>query len=72
LLYDGLPEPIDLDIDPGARMLYWTDRGDPPLGNTVIARRSTCRRQARRAGDRVPTPDGRHRLALDPKGGRMS
>jgi DNA-binding beta-propeller fold protein YncE len=35
VLYDGLPEPIDLDIDPRARMLYWTDRGDPPLGNTV-------------------------------------
>jgi DNA-binding beta-propeller fold protein YncE len=35
LLYDALPEPIDLDIDPGDRMLYWTDRGDPPRGNTV-------------------------------------
>jgi hypothetical protein len=35
LLYDGLPEPIDLDIDPTTRMLYWTDRGDPPRGNTV-------------------------------------
>src|SRR5882757_6282788 len=35
LLYDALPEPIDLDIDPRARMLYWTDRGDPPRGNTV-------------------------------------
>jgi hypothetical protein len=35
LLYDALPEPIDLDIDLGARMLYWTDRGDPPRGNTV-------------------------------------
>jgi len=35
LLYDALPEPIDLDIDPGARNLYWTDRGDPPRGNTV-------------------------------------
>src|SRR5277367_3920021 len=35
LLYDGLPEPIDLDIEPEDRMLYWTDRGDPPLGNTV-------------------------------------
>ena len=30
-----LPEPIDLDIDPRTRMLYWTDRGDPPRGNTV-------------------------------------
>ena len=35
VLYDGLPEPIDLDIDPTTRTLYWTDRGDPPRGNTV-------------------------------------
>jgi sugar lactone lactonase YvrE len=35
LLFDKLPEPIDLDIDFGNRMLYWTDRGDPPRGNTV-------------------------------------
>ena len=34
-LYDGLPEPIDLEIDHAKRVLYWTDRGDPPLGNTV-------------------------------------
>ena len=35
ILYDDLPEPIDLDLDLGNRMLYWTDRGDPPRGNTV-------------------------------------
>ena len=35
VLFDGLPEPIDIDIDPGQRMMYWTDRGDPPRGNTV-------------------------------------
>jgi hypothetical protein len=35
LLFDNLPEPIDLDLDPGNRMMYWTDRGDPPRGNTV-------------------------------------
>ena len=35
LLYDNLPEPIDLDLDLMSRMIYWTDRGDPPLGNTV-------------------------------------
>lgn len=35
VLFDGLPEPIDLDLDLDTRMLYWTDRGDPPLGNTV-------------------------------------
>src|SRR3954467_3209769 len=35
LLFDGLPEPIDLELDPKNRLLYWTDRGDPPRGNTV-------------------------------------
>ena len=35
LLYDALPEPIDLDLDLTNRTMYWTDRGDPPRGNTV-------------------------------------
>ena len=35
VLFNSLPEPIDLDLDLNRRMLYWTDRGDPPLGNTV-------------------------------------
>ncbi len=35
LLYDALPEPIDLDLDLANRTMYWTDRGDPPRGNTV-------------------------------------
>jgi DNA-binding beta-propeller fold protein YncE len=35
VLFKGLPEPIDLDLDLEAGMLYWTDRGDPPRGNTV-------------------------------------
>jgi hypothetical protein len=35
LLYEGLPEPIDLELDLANRMMYWTDRGDPPRGNTV-------------------------------------
>jgi DNA-binding beta-propeller fold protein YncE len=35
LLFKGLPEPIDLDLDLANRMIYWTDRGDPPRGNTV-------------------------------------
>ena len=25
----------DLDLDVAARVMYWTDRGDPPRGNTV-------------------------------------
>lgn len=72
LLFDRLPEPIDLELDLSNRMMYWTDRGDPPRGNTV---------------NRAPmdVPPGRRKdpeivfthlmegigLALDLKGGRM-
>lgn len=35
VLFDGLPEPIDLELDLEHRILYWTDRGNPPRGNTV-------------------------------------
>ncbi|KAK0664230.1 3-hydroxyacyl-CoA dehydrogenase-like protein LAM1 [Lasiodiplodia hormozganensis] len=34
-LFDGLPEPIDLELDVERQLLYWTDRGDPPTGNTL-------------------------------------
>jgi DNA-binding beta-propeller fold protein YncE len=72
LLYDKLPEPIDLDLDLESRLLYWTDRGDPPRGNTV----NRAPLEAPRGGR--PSPEivfsnlmegiG---LALDPKHGRM-
>jgi hypothetical protein len=35
VFFDRLPEPIDLELDLTNRVLYWTDRGDPPRGNTV-------------------------------------
>ena len=35
VFFDELPEPIDLELDLKNRVLYWTDRGDPPRGNTV-------------------------------------
>ena len=47
VLFSGLPEPIDLDIDPATRRLYWSDRGentisssplDPPHGIDPAAR----------------------------------
>jgi sugar lactone lactonase YvrE len=41
LLLDGLPEPIDLEFDPEAGMLYWTDRGAPPDGNSLNRARVT-------------------------------
>jgi DNA-binding beta-propeller fold protein YncE len=72
LLYENLPEPIDLDLDVANRTLYWTDRGDPPRGNTV------------NRAPMDPEPGSRKKpeilfthlmegigLALDLKGGRM-
>jgi len=35
VFFNRLPEPIDLELDLRNRVLYWTDRGDPPRGNTV-------------------------------------
>jgi DNA-binding beta-propeller fold protein YncE len=35
VVFKDLPEPIDLEIEHTTRTLYWTDRGDPPDGNTV-------------------------------------
>lgn len=31
----GLPEPIDLELDEESCMLYWTDRGEIPYGNSL-------------------------------------
>ncbi len=47
VLFQRLPEPIDLDLDLARRMIYWTDRGanivsraamDPPPGTYLHAR----------------------------------
>ena len=35
LIFDNLPEPIDLEIDSQTETLYWTDRGEHPLGCTL-------------------------------------
>jgi crotonobetainyl-CoA:carnitine CoA-transferase CaiB-like acyl-CoA transferase/DNA-binding beta-propeller fold protein YncE len=72
LLYDALPEPIDLDIDPTTRTLYWTDRGDPPRGNTV----NRAPLDAPPEGRPDPEIVFKHLmegigLALDLEGGRM-
>ncbi|PYH75717.1 hypothetical protein BO82DRAFT_348797 [Aspergillus uvarum CBS 121591] len=32
VLLEGLPEPIDLEVDAPAQKLYWTDRGEHPVG----------------------------------------
>ena len=35
VLFKDLPEPIDLEWVAETGHLYWTDRGDPPAGNTL-------------------------------------
>ena len=72
LLYGNLPEPIDLDIDPIHRMLYWTDRGDPPRGNTVNRAPMDAEAENRKEPEILYTHlmEGIG-LALDLKGGRM-
>ena len=72
VLFDGLPEPIDLDLDLGSRMIYWTDRGDPPRGNTVnrapMDPASGSRKTPEIVYNHLMEGIG---LALDLKGGRM-
>jgi hypothetical protein len=35
VLFDRVPEPIELELDLDKRVLYGTDCGNPPRGNTV-------------------------------------
>jgi hypothetical protein len=44
LLWDQLPEPIDLDFDHYNGILYWTDRGAAPKGNTLNRGEVTARK----------------------------
>ncbi|CAG8234576.1 unnamed protein product [Penicillium salamii] len=37
VVLDHLPEPIGLELDTVSNTLYWTDRDDPPFGNSVNA-----------------------------------
>lgn len=72
LLFENLPEPIDLDLDLANRMMYWTDRGDPPKGNTV----NRAPMDAVLGQQKDPEIIFSHLmegigLALDLKGGRM-
>jgi DNA-binding beta-propeller fold protein YncE len=72
VLFDGLPEPIDLDLDLNNRMMYWTDRGDPPKGNTVNRTPMDSAPGTREEPEIILTHlmEGIG-LALDPTGARM-
>jgi hypothetical protein len=49
VLFDSLPEPIDLEWDDESNTLYWTDRGAPPQGNTL--------NRCRFVGEKPETPE---------------
>jgi DNA-binding beta-propeller fold protein YncE len=73
LLYEGLPEPIDLELDLANRTIYWTDRGDPPRGNTVNRApmdpaQGNAKKEPVIIFDHLMEGIG---IALDLKGGRM-
>jgi len=72
LLFSQLPEPVDLDLDLNNRMIYWTDRGDPPSGNTVNRAPMDAEPGTRKGPEILFTHlmEGIG-LALDLKGGRM-
>ena len=72
VLFDHLPEPIDLELEAGERLLYWTDRGDPPRGNTVNRASVDTAHTQDRAPDILVTHlmEGIG-LALDPRTDRM-
>src|ERR1700720_488213 len=72
VLFDGLPEPIDLELDLKGRLLYWTDRGDPPRGNTVNRAPMDAEPNERQAPEILSTHlmEGIG-IALDVKGDRM-
>ena len=41
VIQDNLPECIDLEVDDEAGVLYWTSRGELPLGNTLNKKQIT-------------------------------
>jgi sugar lactone lactonase YvrE len=75
-LFEGLPEPIDLDVDLPHRLMYWTDRGDPPRGNTVSRAPMDAPKgvlPAKRADQQILFGDLKEGIgvSLDPSGGRL-
>jgi sugar lactone lactonase YvrE len=71
VLFDNLPEPIDLDLDLASGLLYWTDRGDPPKGNSVS--RAAIRQSGQAESPQLLTTHLMEAigLALDVEGNRM-
>jgi hypothetical protein len=68
---DSLPEPIDLELDLANRIIYWTDRGNPPRGNSVNRAQMEADPKNRKDQIEVTGLNEGIGIALDLKGGRM-
>jgi DNA-binding beta-propeller fold protein YncE len=71
VLFEGLPEPIDLELDLANRVFYWTDRGDPPRGNSVSRALMDAGPEPRSSEILVTHLMEGIGIALDLAGGRM-
>lgn len=72
VLWSGLPEPIDLHLEPADGLVYWTDRGAPPLGNTL--NRADIPAAGQPGGDVTQLSSGYHEaigLAVDKEAGTV-
>jgi hypothetical protein len=73
-LFDALPESIDMDLDLAHRVMYWTDRGDPPRGNTVSRAPMDSKKTDPHKGEQEILVTGLKEgigISLDLQGGRM-
>jgi hypothetical protein len=71
-LFRDLPEPIDLDLDLASRMMYWSDRGDAPGGNSINRAPMDADQKGRRRSKVLVTDlDEGIGLSLDVEGDRM-
>jgi sugar lactone lactonase YvrE len=78
VVFKDLPEPIDLEIDHTTGILYWTDRGDPPHGNTVnrvalddVGRESEIVATHLMEGIGIALDPGRNRMFVTDLGGNV-
>ena len=72
VLFEGLPEPIDLDLDTDEGMLYWTDRGDETVNRAPMELPSGATAATRSDREILVTHVGEAiGLALDPERGKM-
>ena len=72
VLFAGLPEPIDLDLDLRKRRMYWTDRGDNTVSRAPLDIEKPF--DPAKRSDREVLVTGLHEaigIALDTRGNRM-